>query len=284
MKLAVNQSNQSPMTPPRPFDPVSGMSLCGGIPRMGDNEPACPSPRTVDRRRHRATAHAKFQSDAAAAAKLNCHRHLYSTNVSYIPATNPANPIFSQHVQTLLNAAEITAKQLQLQATACVAEPNDILPKDVPSIVLALQSLRIQLIIDPALSVEELTALCAETSRNEALAAANPTNPVEFASLQQLRKDLEAEVSRCRCRPKQTFRANCEPSAKPTPHTHIASSDHRGHSAFLGNILTPVTMHRTFVSITGLAAAVIVDIGQFLTSPTRGQDRIAVLRSSGRSS
>jgi 6-phosphogluconolactonase (cycloisomerase 2 family) len=37
-------------------------------------------------------------------------------------------------------------------------------------------------------------------------------------------------------------------------------------------------MRRTFVSITALAAAVILDIGQFLTSQTRTHDRIAVLR------
>jgi hypothetical protein len=272
---------------------------------MDDNDPECPSPRTAERRRRRAAALAKFQSDAAAAAKLNYHRHRYSTNVSYIPATNPANTLFSHQVQMqmLINAAEARAKQFELRSAAAaaaaaaaavttdvamtadvdvaVAEPNDILPKDVPSIVLALQSLRIQLIIDPTLSVNELTALCAETSRNEALAAGNPANSAEFARLKQLRVDLEAEVDRCK--PKMMFRANSESAAKPTPHVRIASGDHCGHSAFLGNILTSANMRRTFVSITALIAAVNVDIGQFLTSPTRSQDRIAVLHSSSRS-
>jgi hypothetical protein len=239
---------------------------------MDDVDPACPSPRTAERRSRRAAMLAKFQSDAAAAAKLNCHQHRYSTNVSYIPATNPANPIFSQQVQTLLKAAEVTEKL----ATMADAKPNDVLPKDVPSLVLALQSLRIQLIVDPALSFEELTAFCAETSRNEALAAANPANSVEFARLQQLRRDLENEVYRCK--PKQTFRMTCESAAKPTPHVRIALGTHRGHSVFLGNILTSATMHRTFVSITALAATVSADIAQFLTSPSRNQDRLTVLR------
>lgn len=272
---------------------------------MDDNDPECPSPRTAERRRRRAAALAKFQSDAAAAAKLNCHRHRYSTNVSYIPATNPANTLFSHQVQMLINAAEARAKQIERRSAAAaaaaaaaavttdvamtadvdvaVAEPNDILPKDVPSILLALQTLRIRLIIDPALSVQELTAFCAETSRNEALAATNPANSAEFARLKQLRVDLEAEVDRCTPKPKLMFRANSETAAKPTPHVRIASGDHCGHSAFLGNILTSANMRRTFVSITALIAAVNADIGQFLTSPTRSQDRIAVLHSSSSS-
>ena len=262
---------------PRPFDPVSGMSLCGGISRMDDSDPACPTPKTAERRRHRAAALAKFQSDAAAAAKLACHRHRYSTNVSYIPATNPSNPLFSQ----LINTAEARAKQFELQfelqrAITADIEPYDILPKDVSSILLALQSLRIQLIVDPALSVEELTAFCAETSRNEALAAVNPANSVEFARLQQLRKDLEAEVYRCK--PKLMFRAICESSTKPTPHVRIALGKHRGQPILLDNILTSVTMHRSFVSINAFAGAVSADIAQFLTSPSRSQDRLTVLR------
>ena len=268
MKLA---TNQSPMTP-RPFDPVSGMSLCGGISRMDDVDPDCPSPRTTERRRRRAAELARFQSDAAAAAKLNCHRHRYSTNVSYIPATNPSNPIFSQQVQTLVKAAEVTEKL----ATMADAKLNDVLPKDVPNIVLALRSLRIQLIVDPALSVEELTAFCAETSRNEALAAANPANSVEFARLQQLRKDLESEIYRCK--PKLMFRAISESTAKPTPHVRIALGKHHGQSTLLDNILTSSTIHRTFVSINALACTVSADIAQFLTSPSRGQDRLTVLR------
>ena len=235
---------------------------------MDDVDPDCPSPRTAERRRRRAEELAKFQSDAAAAAKLNCHRHRYSTNVSYIPATNPSNPIFSE----LLKAAEVTEKL----ATMADAKPNDILPKDVPSIILALQSLRIQLIVDPALSFDELIAFCAETSRNEALAAANPANSVEFACLQQLRKDLESEIYRCK--PKMVFRANCESSAKPTPHVRIALGKHHGQSILLGNILTSGTMHRSFVSINAFACTVSADIAQFITSPSRGQDRLTVLR------
>ena len=222
---------------------------------MGDIDSNCPSPRTMERRRRRAEALAKFQSDAAYAAKAN--RNRYTNNVSYAPATNLT---FSQ-VQMLVNAAEATAKQhLECQSTAANAEPNDILPKDVPTIVLALQSLRIQLIIDPVLSVQELTAFCAETSRNEALAAANPANSVEFARLQQLRTDLEAEVYRCRVR-----------AEKPTPHVRISRVD---HSSFLSGC----TMKRTFVSMTDLSAAVSADIGQFIASPSRSRDRIRVLR------
>ena len=292
MKLAVNQSqsqSQSPMTP-RPFDPVSGLSLSGGIPRMDDNDPDCcpdcPSPITAERRTRRAAAHAKFKSDAAAAAKFNRHRYQYSNNVSYLPATNPANTLFSQQVQMLCKAVEAAeAKQFELQSTVVAVDgadatvkQNDVLSKDVPIIVQVLQSLRIQLIIDPALSVEELTELCTETSRSEALAAANPANSVEFARLQQLRKDLETEVYRCRV--KSSFGRRFDPSAKPTSHAHIASEHHSGHSAFLGNILTSDTMHRTFVSVTALAVAVSADIGQFLASPTRCQDRIAVIRNS----
>lgn len=259
MKLAVNQPPMTPMTQ-RHFDPVSGMSLSGGIPRMGDIDSNCPSPRTMERRRRRAETLAKFQSDAADAAKAN--RHRYNTNVSYTPATNS---IFSQQVQMLVNAAEATAKQhLERQSTAANAEPNDVLPKDVPTIVLAMQSIRIQLIVDPVLSVQELTAFCTETSRNEALAAANPANSVEFARLKQLRMELEAEVHRCMVR-----------TAKPTPHVRIARV---GHSSFLGNILTRDTMNRTFVSMTDLIAAVSADIGQFIASPTRSRDRITVLR------
>ena len=245
---------------------------------MGDVDSECTSPRTMDRRARRAAALAKFQSDAAAAAKLNSRRHQYSTNVSYIPAS--ANAI-SSHVQMLVKAAEARAKQLEFQSTAAAAageaaatiatidaELDDVLPKDVSSIILAMQSLRIQLIIDPCLSVQELTALCEETSRNEALASANPAKSVEFVRLQQLRNDLEAEVYRCILK-----------KAIPTPHVHIASSDHRGHSRFLGNILTSAIMCRTFVSMTAFTAAVNADIGQFLTSPSRGNDRIAVVRS-----
>ena len=255
------------------FDSVSGISTCGGIPRMEDDFCAIiapPSPRTVDRRSRRAAAHAKFQFDAAAAAKSARQRIQYATNVSYVPATNP---LFSKYVQDLIDAIAIALPNANANADTA---PSDIVADQIPTFVYKLQSLRIRLIVNPTPpTIDELRELCEEASRNESIAYATayaepprtsfPTDIADYYFMKQMRTDLEAELSRCK---KRSFGSSYP---VPTAHVRIASST----MPWIGTILSLDTLRRTFISIHALIVAVSDDIKTFMTCPSRGAERVA---------
>ena len=282
MQTIRNQPSEP--TTPRPsqfIDPVSRLSFYGGISRMDDDAGVIecpPSPKTTERSNRRAAAYAKFQSDAAAAAKFLGQRCKYSTNVVYLPATNPS---FPEYVRERIRAtAELTS--------AAAASPyDDVTLEQVPILVEALQSLRIRLNIDPVtMTIDELRALCAETSRAEAVAYADmsssasmdphpETDPLlisySYAFVKRTRLDLEAEIQRCQ---KRSFNlAAAAPT--PTPHARIGCSVHHRFPWF-SNIVSSDTLNRKFISVNALILAVSADIQKFLTCPRRGPDRVAV--------
>jgi len=270
------------------FDAVSGLSLCGGIPRTGDDvvdtvgTTEYPNPKTVERGNRRAAAYAKFQSDAAAAAKSMGQRCQYTTNVSYFPATNPT---FSQDVRTRIwKTAELASTSIAAATAAASPDVSDVSPEQVPVLVDALQTLRIRLNVDhTSMTVDELRALCEETSRAEAVAYAaahnSPTSTqprphndplmIKHEFVKRMRMDLEYEYLRCRKR----FNVSAQ---SPTPHVRIASID-RQPVVWLGHVISPDTLARTFVSVNALMSVVSTDVQQFLICPSRGSDRVAVV-------
>ena len=250
-------------------DPVSGLSLCGGIQRMSDFDPICTSPTTIERRKRRAIQQAKFESDAAAAAKIIGQRHQLSTNVFYTPST-----IFPANV---LNQLQVSAAAAAATNTADIIH-TDIVPEQIQLLLGCMGSLCMQLTLEPALSMSALRDLYAAESRAESIAYAeaypstastsNPDHVARHKFISRTRISLEAEIKRCQWSSGQ----------KPTPHASIASDPDWRRQLILANILSADTLQRKFVSILALAAAVSADIQQFLASPTRGLDRLAVLR------
>jgi len=184
-----------PMTP-RTIDPVSGLSICGGILRMTDDVEGqsiqfgqsiqsgqsiqtirVDSPKTVECIA-RAKWYSKFQSDAAASAKFIGRRSKQTTHTSYMPSTNPK---FSQHVRTmdaiqkvaLADLAVIESSTLSTLPPAGAAGAADIDIHQAAIVVCALKSMRIRLLVDPIpMTVDELRAFCAEVSCKEALSYA----------------------------------------------------------------------------------------------------------------
>jgi hypothetical protein len=230
-----------------------------------------PSPKTTERSNRRAAAYARFQSDAAAAAKSIGQRCKYSTNVVYLPATNPSFP-------------EYVRQRIQATSAAAAAPYDDVTLEQIPILVEALQSLRIRLNIDPAaMTIDELHALCAETSRAEAVAYADmrssasmhphpETDPLlisySYDFVKRTRLDLEAEIQRCQ---RQSAAA-----PTPTPHARIAASIHHRLPWFI-IVVSSDTLNRKFISVNALILAVSADIQKFLTCPRRGPDRVAVV-------
>ena len=299
---SIQHSMTSPMTP-RPmatiatFDSVAGINLCGGISRMDDDAGSgyqieCPSPKTAERRKRRAAAYAKFQSDAAAAAKSIWQRRKYSTSISYTPATNANQLIRLAAASAAASAAAAAAAATNAPHTPPTS-PSDITPEQVPILVHDLQLLNIRLIIDSPMTVDELRALCEETSRAEAVAYAAAESAAAAASLQsradteadtepnplkikyeftkRTRIEFEAELQRCQ---KRQFGGN---RVMPTSHARIASSVHRRPLWWIkiGHVISLDTLTRTFVSVNALAHSICADIREFLTSPSRGRDRVA---------
>lgn len=261
-----------PITPRqsiKSFDAVSGLSFCGGIPRMDDGiDLDLPSPKTVERRKRRSDGYAKFQSDAATAAKNMRQRLQYATTVYYIPATHPS---FTKYIQSRNDAI---AKAVPNENS----EPYDVSHDQLATFVKNLQSLRIRLIVDPVPpTIDELRALSAETSRNEALAYATAyaepprdtfsADVAAYLFVKETRINLENEIRRCQKR-SLNFAA---PIPTPTPHARIATST----SPRLGIIFSLDTLNRTFISIPALMVAVCNDIEKFITCPTRAGERIA---------
>ena len=277
----LQQPNTPRIKPTDSFDAVSGLSLCGGIPRMGDNvvDIEYPTPKPVERGSRRAAAYAKFQSDAAAAAKSMGQRCQYTTSVSYFPATNPN---FLQNVQTRICS---TAKLASIDAAAAstylnVSDVSDVSSEQIPVLVNALKTLRIQLIIDLSMSVDELRALCEETSRAEAVAYAAAYDPtsvqprpdndpfvIKYVFVKRTRMDLESEYQRCQ----RKFNVQ-----SPTPHARIASID-RQPVVWLSHVISSDTLARIFVSVNALMLAISADVQQFLICPRRGSDRVALV-------
>ena len=165
------KNTMQPMQPmqtmtPTTIDPVSGLDLLGGIPRMADDIQV-DSPKTVECIA-RAKWYSKFKSDAAASAKFIGRRSKQTTHTSYMPATNPK---FSQHVRTMTMSIVPSSAAAEAPAAAAAAAAVDINAVQATILVRGMQSMRIRLLIDPVpKTIVELRELCAETSRIEALA------------------------------------------------------------------------------------------------------------------
>lgn len=150
----------------RTVDTVSDINALAGILPMTNDVDAV-TPKTLDcvaRGIARAKWYSNFKSDAAASAKFIGRRSKRTTHTFYMPSTNPK---FSQHVRTMTTNIIPSSADEQVSA----ADAVDINAVQATILVRGLQSLRIRLLIDPnPMTMVELRALCAETSRNEALA------------------------------------------------------------------------------------------------------------------
>lgn len=211
-------------------------------------------------------AHKKFQLDAAASARYN-RRRVKTANTVYLPGTHPK---FPAHVKQLM---------ANIKNSAC----GDVSIWQAAILVSALQTLRIRLVVDSAMNLAQLRALCVQTSLEEAMAYAVYSTKVDSGApvdekfdflekynfVKQSRVDLEIEIQRCQQIPRT------QATAKPTPtqHTSIAL----GSRNMLRNILSDDTLHRKFVSMPALAARVSADIERFLTWPDNRLERIALV-------
>jgi len=276
------------MTPPTTIDSVSGLNLLGGIPRMTDDNDGAESqsiqvdsPKTVECIA-RAKWYSKFKSDAANSAKFIGRRSKQTTHTSYMPATNPK---FSQHVRTMTMSITTPSSSADEQVPAAAsAAAVDINAVQATVLVRGLQSMRIRLIVDPVpMTIVELRALCAKTSRIEALAYMtyvddgedDDTLLAEYNFVKQTRIDLEIEIQRCQRHPPARNAANAANAANPTPTPHARIAPF--HRTMLRNVLSPDTLKRAFVSVPALTVAVGNDIERFLTWECHAPDRIAVV-------
>lgn len=262
-------------------DCVTGLSVSGGLPRFEEPEPdheVCDTPRPsrlMDmgeieadkvRKVEAARWRRQFQMEATQAARITWSKRLQQTTTVYLPGTHPE---FKKHVVVLMrdmrdNSAPNGSKwQAEL-------------------LVSTFQMMRIQLIVEPARSLDELATLCSEKSAEEALAFATLSGigigqhcEAKFIALEaynfarQARVDLENEIRRCNQCP--NLRTGVKPV--PTQHATIARHSH----AMLHNILSHDTLHRRFISIKALSDAVNLGIMQFLTWPERHLDRMLVV-------
>ena len=213
----------------------------------------------------RKAAHKKFQLDAAASAR--CNRRRAKTNTIYLPGTHPK---FPAHVKQLM---------ANIKNPAC----GDVHNWQAAILVSALQTLRIRLVVDPAINLAQLRMLCVQTSVEEANAYATYSVKVDSGAsvdkkfdllekynfVKQSRVDLEIEIQRCQQVPRT------QATAKPTPTQHASIA--LGSRNMLRNILSGDTLHRRFVSMPALAARVSADIERFLTWPDNRLERIALV-------
>ena len=236
----------------------------------------CGEPESPTAAMHR-VAHKKFQSEAEEIARIN-RRHRKIANNIYLPGTHPKFPAHARQLMENLKNYQEHAEQFRQTGNI-----GDVSNWQAEILLSGLRALRIRIVVNPAMNLAQLRALCLQTSIEEANAYAaygtkvESNAPVEervdllekYNFIKQTRADLEAEFRRCDQLPRTLT------AIKPTPtqHAYIAP----GYRNMLRNVLSNDTLHRKFISMPALAARVSLEVERFLTWPENRLQRVALV-------